>query len=137
MKNTMVAICLNGQCGECYKCRLDELTRENVELWRRIYRYQLQLARALDKLDECANALRTIIKPVGVFVYKDGDHYGIADWDGKSVSACHPELPEDVAVRLAIALAAAIEAGESEADIVGSDGCTYSAVLVERMVDAN
>ena len=131
MKNTMVAMCLNGQCGECYKCRLDVLTRENVELWRRIYKYQLQLARALDKLDECANALRTIIEPVDVFLYKNGDHYGMADWDGKSLSACLPDLPEDEAVKLAVALSAAIEAGESEADIVASDGCTYSAVLME------
>ena len=131
----MVAICLNGQCGECYRCRLNAVNYENVELWRCIYKYQLQLARALDKLEICTETLRRIIEPVEVFVRKDGDHFGVAAWDGKSLSACLPDLSEDVTLPLSIALATAIEGGESEAEIVAPDGCTYSAVLIEHRDD--
>ena len=135
MQTENVLICTNGMCGECYRCRLNALNYENAELWRDIYQYQRRLARALDKLEECTETLRRIIPPMEVSISKDGNHFGVAAWDGKSLSACLPDLSEEVELPLSIALATAIEGGESEAEIVAPDGCTYSAVLMEYIDD--
>jgi len=64
MGTRQVTICTSGLCGECYRCRLEILDRQNATLRQQIESLDLdKLDHVLDRLEDCVDMLRTILEP--------------------------------------------------------------------------